>query len=140
MTLSKAQRQAVQDRAGDCCEYCRLPASGGTVTFHVDHIKPVKHGGSDELDNLCLACYKCNAHKGSDLVGFDPQTDQITPLYNPRGQVWAEHFSIQHDMQIEGTTPEGRTTVRVLQMNDVDRVENRQILAELGEYPCKKNE
>jgi hypothetical protein len=139
MTVSKVQRQAVRDRAGECCEYCRLPASGGTVAFHVDHIMPVKHGGSDGLDNLCLACYKCNAHKGSDLAGFDPKTDKLTSLYNPRSQVWDQHFSIQYDMQIEGITPEGRTTVRVLQMNDVDRVENRQILAELGEYPCKKN-
>lgn len=98
---------------------------------------PVKHGGSDDPGNLCLACYKCNAHKGSDLVGIDPETDKITPLYHPRSQAWGEHFSIHPDMWIEGHTPEGRTTVRVLQMNDVDRVENRQLLAELGECPCK---
>jgi hypothetical protein len=139
MTIPKAQRQAVRDRAGDCCEYCRLPASGGTIPFHVDHIVPVKHNGSDDLDNLCLACYKCNAHKGSDLVGIDPETDKITPFYHPRSQAWDEHFSIHPDLRIEGLTPEGRTTVRVLQMNDVDRVESRQLLAELGEYPCKRS-
>ena len=62
----------------------------------------------------------------------------MTRLYHPRNQVWDEHFSIQANMRIEGITPEGRATVRVLQMNDTDRVENRQILAEIGEYPCKK--
>jgi hypothetical protein len=41
-------------------------------------------------------------------------------------------------MQIEGITPEGRTTARVLQFNDPDRIETRQLLAELGEYPCNK--
>jgi len=138
MPITRSQRQVVRNRAGDCCEYCLLPSSAGTVAFHVDHIIPVKHGGSDDVRNLCLACYKCNAHKSHDLAGIDPQTGTLTPLYHPRRQVWSEHFSIQADMRIEGLTPEGRTTVLVLQMNDQDRVENRQLLAELGEYPCPK--
>jgi hypothetical protein len=29
-------------------------------------------------------------------------------------------------------------TVRVLQMNDEARIENRQILAAIDEYPCKR--
>jgi hypothetical protein len=136
MTLAKAVRQLVRNRAGNCCEYCRLPAAAGTVPFHVDHINPLKHGGSDDSDNLCLACYKCNAHKGHDLVGFDPQTGELTRLYNPREQRWEEHFIIQVDMRIQGLTAQERTTVRVLQMNDEDRLENRQLLAEIGEYPC----
>ena len=88
MTLPKAVRQLVRNRAGNCCEYCRLPAAAGAVPFHVDHINPVKHGGSDDTDNLCLACYKCNAHKGHDLVGFDPQTGELTRLYHPHEQRW----------------------------------------------------
>lgn len=138
MTISPTQRRVVRERAGDCCEYCRLPESGGTIAFHVDHIIPRKHDGSDESDNLCLACYKCNAHKSHDLTGIDPATGTITPLYHPRQQEWGDHFVLLTDMKIEGRTPEGRTTVRVLQMNNRDRVENRQILAELGEYPCKQ--
>ncbi|MBN2303855.1 MAG: HNH endonuclease [Anaerolineae bacterium] len=137
MAITQSQRQIVRERARDCCEYCRLPAPAGTVAFHVDHIIPVKHGGSDDLDNLCLACYKCNAHKSHDLTGIDPSTGEIARLYHPRHQVWGDHFALQADMQIEGITPEGRTTIRVLQMNDTDRVANRQILAELGEYPCQ---
>jgi hypothetical protein len=136
MTLPKALRQFVRNRAGNCCEYCRLPAAAGAVPFHVDHINPVKHGGSDDTENLCLACYKCNAHKGHDLVGFDPQTGELTRLYHAREQRWEEHFTIQADMRIQGLTSHGRTTVRVLQMNDEDRLENRQLLAEIGEYPC----
>lgn len=138
MTVPKLQRERVRDRAGNCCEYCRLPESGGTVSFHVDHIIPVKHDGSDHLDNLCLACVKCNAHKSHDLTGFDPLTGEVARIYHPREQIWDEHFAIQVSIYIEGLTPEGRTTARVLQMNTEDRVENRQILAELGEYPCEK--
>lgn len=136
MTLPKAVRQLVGNRAGNCCEYCCLPAAAGAVPFHVDHINPVKHGGLDDTDNLCLACYKCKAHKGHDLVGFDPQTGELTRLYHPREQRGEEHFTIQADMRIQGLTSQGRSTVRVLQMNDEDRLENRQLLTEIGEYPC----
>lgn len=136
MAIPKADRQAVLVRADNCCEYCRLPSSAGTLPFHVDHIIPIKHGGSDNIDNLCLACFKCNAHKSHDLGGFDPLTGNLTRLYHPREQTWNEHFFIQADMRIEGLTPEGRTTVHVLQMNDGDRIENRQILAEIDQYPC----
>src|SRR4051794_48847 len=44
MTLPKAVQQLVRNRAGNCCEYCRLPAAAGAVPFHVDHINPVEHG------------------------------------------------------------------------------------------------
>jgi hypothetical protein len=138
--IPKALRQLVRERAGNCCEYCRLPATAATVPFHVDHIMPEKHGGLTHLDSLCLACATCNTYKGHDLTGIDPVTGNITPLYHPRKQVWDEHFEIQTDMIIAGRTPEGRTTARVLQMNTEDRVDYRQILAELGEYPSKKSD
>jgi hypothetical protein len=78
-------------------------------------------------------------YKSHDLTGIDPATDQITPLYNPRQQIWDEHFALRADMRISGLTPEGRTTVRVLQINLNERVESRQALAELSEYPCRKD-
>lgn len=136
MTITKPQRRFVHERAGGCCEYCRLAFSSGTVAFHVDHIIPIKHDGSDDVTNLCLACYHCNAYKSHDLTGFDPETGDVSRLYHPREQIWNEHFTIQADMQIDGLTPEGRTTVRVLQINLEERVKTRQLLAEIGEYPC----
>jgi hypothetical protein len=136
VTIPGSLRQFVQDRAGDCCEYCRFPASAGTVAFHVDHIIPLKHGGSDDVDNLCLACAKCNTYKSHDLTGFDPRSGEITRLYHPRNEIWDDHFLLERDMIIAGRSAIGRTTVNVLQMNGDDRVENRQILAELDEYPC----
>jgi hypothetical protein len=139
MTVSPSQRQFVRDRAGDCCEYCRLALISKTVPFNIDHIIPLKHDGSDVVENLCLACYNCNAFKSHDLTGFDPATGEITRLYHPRTQLWDEHFALQDDMQIVGLTPEGRTTVRVLQINLKERVEIRQALAEINEYPCQKN-
>jgi hypothetical protein len=139
MSLSKSQRQIVRDRAKNCCEYCHLSATSHIVPFHIDHILPKKHGGTDETDNLCFACFTCNAYKSHDLAGVDPITGQITPLYHPRLQMWAEHFELQDNMQINGLTAIGRTTMRVLQLNLDERIELRQTLAKLGEYPCYTN-
>lgn len=137
MSLTKKQKQDVHVRAGGCCEYCRLPGNDVAVAFHVDHFIPLKHDGTDESDNLCLACFDCNMYKSHDLTGFDPATGEITELFNPRQQVWTEHFLIQSDMQIHGLSAQGRTTVRVLRLNLKERVEDRFALAELGVYPCR---
>ena len=137
MTISQSQRQFVRERAGGCCEYCLLALVSKTVPFHIDHIIPVKHGGLDDIDNLSLACFNYNAYKSHDLTGFDPATGEIIRLYHPRLQVWTQHFTLQDDMQIAGRTPEGRSTVRVLQINLVERVESRRALAEINEYPCR---
>jgi hypothetical protein len=137
MTVSVVQRRAIKQRAGNCCEYCRLASVSATVPLHVDHIIPLKHGGSDHNDNLCLACYKCNAHKSHDLAGFDPLTGEIVPLFHPRRQRWIEHFEIQDDMRILGLTAVGRATVQVLKLNEEERLLNRQAFAAVGEYPCQ---
>ncbi|GAB5494294.1 MAG: hypothetical protein Phog2KO_45090 [Phototrophicaceae bacterium] len=84
MTVSKSQKKLVHERANYCCEYCRLSLITGGAPFHVDHIIPRKHDGTDDTDNLCLACYQCNAFKSHDLTGFDPLTGKITSLYHPR--------------------------------------------------------
>jgi len=136
MSLSQTRRREVRQRAGGCCEYCQLSANDSAVPFHIDHIIPLKHDGTDEPDNLCLACFDCNMYKSHDLTGFDPDSGEITALFNPRQQDWIDHFEIQPDIQIHGRTSQGRTTVRVLRINLDERVEDRRALAELGAYPC----
>jgi hypothetical protein len=136
MSITAQQRRLVRQRAGNCCEYCRLPESAGTVTFHVDHIIPVKHDGEDDTDNLCLACYHCNGYKGADIAGFDPVTRDLTRLYHPREQVWNDHFRLEEGAVIVGLTPEGRTTARVLRFNEDSRLRRRRILMRVGLYPC----
>jgi len=140
MSLSSAKRKVIHERAGGCCEYCRLPEGAASVAFHVDHFVPRKHDGTDDIANLCLACFDCNMYKSHDLTGIDPDTGEITPLFNPRQQVWIKHFSLQSDMRILGITAQGRTTVRVLRMNIDERVQDRHILAELGMYPCEETD
>ncbi len=138
MSITNKQRQAIHELAGDCCEYCRVAQDGRLSKFQVDHIIPIKHGGNDDADNLCLACLKCNSFKGSNVAALDPATGEATKLYDPRHQQWDEHFQINPDATLTGISPEGRTTIIVLRINEVSRVKQRRIAMSLGEYPCKK--
>jgi hypothetical protein len=126
-------RDLVCRRAGNRCEYCQLRQEHlPFTTFHVEHIIPRKHGGDDDPHNLALACDRCNAHKGSNLTGIDPDTGVIVPLFNPRLHRWEDHFVLA-DVTIVGLTAMGRTTVRVLNMNDSRRLRLRAILARHGQ-------
>ena len=136
MSITAEQRRAVRALANNCYEYCRIAEGGRLASFHIDHIIPLKHGGSDELDNLCLACLHCNSYKGPNVTAIDPLTDEATKLFNPRIQLWDEHFRLGDDTTITGLTPEGRATVIVLRMNDETRIQYRQMGIELREYPC----
>lgn len=138
MSISNVQKQRIRERAGNCCEYCRLAEAGRLARFHIDHIIAVKHDGTDADDNLCLACPKCNAHKGDNVAAFDPLTRDATKLYDPRQQTWNEHFKINPDATLAGLTPEGRTSIRVLRINDTERVKQRFGEMTVGDYPCQK--
>lgn len=130
--MDSALRTLVWQRADKRCEYCRLrQAYAPFPVFHVEHVRPKKHDGGDDEHNLCIACSHCNLHKSSNLTGIDPKSDEITPLFHPRQQHWSDHFAYDGAMII-GITPVGRATVRVLNMNDEERLELRRELKQLG--------
>ena len=118
-------RQLVRDRAGDVCEYCHIPQlATPLISFHVEHIIAKQHGGGDDPAKLALACDRCNAYKGPNLASIDPDSGEIAPLFNPRQDVWQDHFAFRGG-QVVGLTPKGRATVRLLNMNAPRRVELR---------------
>ena len=117
--------EAVRQRAKHRCEYCQLHQDDSPpAALHIEHIRPIKHGGTDALENLCLACIDCNLHKGTNLTGIDPETDEITPLFHPRRDNWDEHFGWNGTL-IAGRTAVGRATIRVLDLNGDDRLDLR---------------
>lgn len=93
--VSSLLRNTVIQRTGSCCEYCLLSQQDISFSFHIEHIIASKHYGKTESDNLCLSCPTCNRYKGSDISSIDPETRKITELFNPRTQVWSEHFFAQ---------------------------------------------
>jgi HNH endonuclease len=130
--LSEKIRITVRKRAFGCCEYCLLHEDTTFLVHEIDHIISLKHGGLDEILNLALACSFCNRFKGSD-VGSIFQDDFIR-FFNPRKDIWANHFKIE-DALIQPLTPIGEVTAKILQFNNIDRIIERQILIEAKKYP-----
>jgi len=123
--LTVALRSEVAIRALQRCEYCQLPEEYSFSSYEVDHIIAEQHGGETELKNLAYACMICNRKKGPNLTSIDPQTNEITILFNPRTQQWSDHFQLNKDGTLTGRTAAGRTTMRLLNLNDLERVQER---------------
>src|SRR5215475_192989 len=122
--MDTATRDLVRRRADERCEYCQLRQEHSELRYHVEHIIAKQHGGSDDPDNLALACHRCNLHKGTNLAGIDPETGQVTPIFHPRRNQWSDHFRFE-GARIDGISAAGRATVHVLNMNDARRLELR---------------
>lgn len=131
--MDETLRELVRHRAGHRCEYCHIAQEHVPLTkLQVEHIVARQHAGDDDLTNLALACDRCNLHKGTNLTSIDPVTGEVTALFHPRHDAWNEHF--QWDgVEVLGITPKGRTTVRLLQMNDSRRLRLRATLRRLGQ-------
>jgi hypothetical protein len=127
--MTEADRERVRQRARHRCEYCRLPQRGHEERFSIDHVLAIKHGGNDDVSNLALACLRCNLHKGTDITSIDPDSGVVTEVFNPRTMNWTDHFETD-GVVIRGTSPVGRVTVRLLQMNVAPRIQLRRTLTE----------
>jgi 5-methylcytosine-specific restriction endonuclease McrA len=66
-TLAKPQRRSITQKErrlltnawGAQCAYCE----SRNGPFDIDHIVPHSRGGSCDIENLCLSCYRCNQRK-----------------------------------------------------------------------------
>ena len=135
--MLRSRKQQVWERAQGCCEYCQMPQENDVRPFQLDHIRAQKHRGQTTTLNLCLACFDCNIFKSSNPAGFDPKTDKLHPLFNPRRQSWSRHFRWV-GATLKGKTAIGRTTIEVLRINDPLRSQHRKALIELGVFPPKR--
>ena len=72
--MDKALAERVWERAGGICEYCHLQQAVSRLRFHVEHIVARQHEGLTEVENLAIACPRCNLHQGPNLAGIDPVT------------------------------------------------------------------
>jgi len=112
-------RQQVRLRADLLCEYCHSSEEASAAPFEIDHILPKSLGGADVLNNLALACQRCNGYRYNFTTGIDPETEAIVPLFNPRLQHWADHFIwIADGLRIVGITSVERATCDRLDVND----------------------
>ncbi len=131
LDLSDRLRQLIIDRAGSRCEYCLLPQAAALHKHEPDHIVPLQHGGNTAESNLALACMRCNRYKGPNVGSIDPLTDTLVAFFNPRIHDWKDHFKLEAGI-IQPLTPEARVTVKILRMNDEERVVERLRLLAAG--------
>jgi len=113
--IERRVRAAAQNR----CGYCLSPQYLVMARLEIEHIVPLSHGGTNDEDNLWLACPICNGHKSDRVAELDPQSGQPAPLFNPRTQKWFEHFRWSDDgLRIIGLTPSGRATASARHLGD----------------------
>ena len=94
--------------------------------LEIEHLIPRAHGGSDDESNLWLSCSLCNRYKGVQVEAVDSLSGEKVALFNPRLQVWSNHFSWSREgTHIIGSTAVGRVTVAALRLNNELAVEVR---------------
>lgn len=64
-TPSRKMRDLVIERDGNVCRYCCRVININYLT--VDHVVPFSRGGKTVMDNLVVACKKCNQKKSNYL-------------------------------------------------------------------------
>lgn len=138
MSISPSTRKTVAKRANYLCEYCLSPQDFSTQSHSIEHILPKIKKGSDEPENLALACQGCNSHKSDKTEAVDPFTKRISPLYNPRTDIWEDHFIWSDDyLEIIGTTAKGRATISLLKLNRQGIINLRTVLILYSQHPPK---
>lgn len=131
--VERRVRAAAQNR----CGYCLSPQHLVMARLEIEHIIPVAQHGSNDESNLWLACPLCNRYKADKTSALDLDTGLEVPLFNPRTQLWREHFCWSSDgLQIHGLTATGRATVHALHLSDdPTALEVRSYWVAAGWYP-----
>lgn len=135
-TIPDALRAKVRAQAENRCGYCLARQEYVPWVLEIEHIIPRSKGGTDDEENLWLACHSCNLFKGDQTHGRDPLTGRRVHLFNPRQQQWKRHFLWSEDGAfIIGHTACGRTTVVALHLNNLVAVTVRRNWIIAGWHP-----
>lgn len=127
-------RRLVVARSDGICECCPVAEDDTFYGCQADHIISEKHGGGTNADNLSYACVFRNQAKGSDIGSIHRETNTFVRFFNPRTDSWADHFALAGN-SIEGLTPIGLVTARILAFDSGERVLERKTLQGRGRYP-----
>jgi 5-methylcytosine-specific restriction endonuclease McrA len=137
-TIPENLKSAVIERASKCCEYCKSQDKYSPTFFTTDHVIPESLDGKTEFENLAYACFLCNRLKSNKLKIFDNLTQKWIPLFNPRKDIWLDHFAWNEDAtKIIGISVIGRCTVIALKLNRDKLVEYRNSIIPFGTHPPK---
>jgi HNH endonuclease len=129
-------RKQVRLKFADRCAYCQTTEHLTPVTFEIEHIVPLSHGGETVLENLCLACPTCNRLKSDRTLAAVASSGQQSRLFHPHRDHWAEHFCWSDDAtELIGLTEIGNATLSLLQINRPQYVRIRRMWVAMNEHP-----
>ncbi|MDQ7028160.1 MAG: HNH endonuclease signature motif containing protein [Anaerolineae bacterium] len=138
MTVLETVKQRVRKTFNNHCAYCLSAQQYLMQVLEIDHITPIAKGGTNDEDNLCLACRLCNLYKSNHTHSIDSETNQMTPLFNPRTDKWTQHFRWSQDgFRVIGLTAVGRVTIKVLRLNNETAILTRTNWVSVGWHPPK---
>lgn|SRR5262249_8881943 len=123
--MSHPLHELVRQAFGCCCAYCGIPEDSAGAELTVDHYQPRSAGGTDEIENLVCACYRCNLYKGF----FWPTPEEIATgqfVLHPRRHNISKHIR-ENEMtgRLEPLTPTGTFNIRLLHLNRPQLVARR---------------
>lgn len=128
--------QQIRQRANYLCEYCHTSERWQYVRFTIDHVVPAREGGGEAFENFALACFHCNRRKSNNQTANDPETSTVVSLFNPRSELWSEHFTWSaNGLFVTPQTATGRATVTLLELNRERIVEIRRADVEVRRHP-----
>lgn len=134
--ISQVIRDRVAETAKYRCGYCLTQALIVGTPMEIDHLIPESLEGSNDEDNLWLACGLCNSIKNKLVAAFDPLTGEVVSLFNPRTQIWHEHLTwSENNTKIIGLTNIGRATVFALKLNRPHLTMSRKLWTKWGVHP-----
>ena len=79
--FTKAQKKEVYEKTNGHCAYCGCEVE--IKKMQVDHVRPLRKGGTNDIENLLPACRSCNHYKATFTVEqFRENLQQIPKVLN----------------------------------------------------------
>jgi len=82
---------ALMARDGGACVYCR-----STENLCIDHMVPLIQGGTDDIDNLAIACKRCNSGK----AGRTPEQARYAIVWDQAADALSRYVTVTVTPQI----------------------------------------
>jgi len=138
-SIPKKARFEVFKRDNFTCQYCGRSAP--EIVLEIDHVKPVKEGGSNDIMNLVTSCRECNSGKGARELDDDSvimkQKKQLEELNERREQLemiieWREELSNLADVSLNAAIRAFEKHTYPDTLNQVAKDKLRRLLRQYG--------
>lgn len=95
-------RQALLAKSNRCC-WCNTPLNIDTAT--IEHVIPIRRGGTNQIANLRIACGKCNGARGGEMP-------ELTGLHGYRRRIPWDYIPYTHSAVLRRCPIRRRFTAR----------------------------